>query len=116
MRWVDVKSYIGLDRRNRGAFRLFNRRGQEAGSAPPSLATALRQLRLRCLDSHDAEGLSAFCARALGVMQLAEAYGQVDVALRLTALVEELNQRTDYEVVVEMLEQVMPDIEAAVAA
>ncbi|WP_395646741.1 hypothetical protein [Terricaulis sp.] len=116
MRWVDVKSYIGLDRRGGGSgFRIFDRRGRATGGAPPSLATALRQLRLRCLDTQDAEGLSAFCVRALGVMQLAEAYGKVDVALRLTALVEDLNQRTDYEAIVEMLEQVMPEIEAAAA-
>lgn len=115
MRWVDVKSYIGLDRRNRGGFRLFDRRAEKAGMAPPSLSTALRQLRLRCLDTHDAEGLAAFCSRALAVMKLAEAYGDVELALSLSRLVEELQQRTDYDAIAEDLERIMTDIEAAAA-
>ena len=57
MRWVDVKSYVGWDRRGKRGLRLFDRRSESVVSTPPSLATALRQLRMRCFDLKDAEGV-----------------------------------------------------------
>ena len=117
MRWVDVKSYVGLDRRGKRARRLFDRRGESIDTNPPSLATALRQLRLRCLDLHDAEGVAAFRERAGAIAQLAEAAGQVGVSGRLMRLNEQLeawSEGADLAPVVERLERELRQIEADV--
>jgi hypothetical protein len=116
MRWVEIRSYIGLDRRQKGAFRLLDRRGKRNEANAPSLNTALRQLRLTCVDADDAEGFEAFAVRARGVAQLAEAHGFPAVSARLLQVVETLKLKADageYVAVVAMLERVMPEIEAA---
>lgn len=114
MRWVDVKSYVGLDRRNGRKLWIFDRRDKKAaGGIPPSLSTALRQLRLRSLDIEDAEGLTAFCERANATALLAIEYEAKQVAEKLRELVERLEGQADFALAMEEVERVMPDIEAA---
>jgi hypothetical protein len=117
MRWVDVKSYVGLDRRGKRGRRLFDRRGESADSTPPSLATALRQLRLRCFDIQDAEGVTAFRERAAAIAQLAEAVGETSAAvaiMRLSDRLEGWSEGAALEPVVSDLETELQLIEAAV--
>ncbi len=116
MRWIDVRSYVGLDRRQRRNLRLLNRRGESAGGAPPSLTTALRQLRLHQLHSEGQAGLEKFCARAEATAKLAEVYGESAVAKLLLLMVENLKQMPteDLDALAEAIEHAMPDIEMAV--
>ena len=117
MRWVDVKSYVGWDRRGKRSVRLFERRSESSDTTPPSLATALRQLRLRCLDLQDAEGVAAFRARAVATAQLAERCGEAKVGERLTRLSEQLQDwsRGDrVAALVDRLERELQEIEADV--
>jgi len=117
MRWVDVKSYVGLDRRGKRGLRLFDRRSESIDSNPPSLATALRQLRLRCFDVQDAEGVAAFCERTGAIAQLAEATGEAAVAMRLARLNERTKnwpQGADLAPMVEELSRELQQIEADV--
>lgn len=115
MRWVDVRAYVGLDRRQRKNLRLFDRRSEEAGGQPPSLTTALRQLRLHQLHAENAEGLEAFCGRALATAELAEIYQENNVASLLRLLVENLKQMPADNVtaLADAIERSMPQIEMA---
>ncbi|MBC7768473.1 MAG: hypothetical protein H7124_06780 [Phycisphaerales bacterium] len=115
MRWVDVKAYVGLDRRQRRNMRLLDRRGETAGGAPPSLTTALRQLRLHQLHSEKNEGLERFCARASATAELAEVYGETGVATLLRLLIENLRVMPpgDLDALSEAIERAMPEIEMA---
>lgn len=115
MRWVDVRAYVGLDRRHRRNLRLFDRRSEEAGGAPPSLTTALRQLRLHQLHAENADGLEAFCGRAAATADLAEAYDEKNVARLLRLLVENLRRMPADNVVAlaDAIEHAMPQIEMA---
>ncbi|HYD87779.1 MAG TPA: hypothetical protein VEA80_09905 [Vitreimonas sp.] len=115
MRWVDVRSYVGLDRRQRRNLRLLDRRSESAGGAPPSLATALRQLRLHELNRETPDGLARFCARAVATAELAEAYGEKGVTRLLRLLVEQLEAMPpqDLDAIANTIEQTMPTIEMA---
>src|SRR6185295_10937424 len=57
LKWVDAITYFGPDRRS-GAFSHFilERRRLEAAGHPPRLQAALRQLRVRVLNTSNAEG------------------------------------------------------------
>lgn len=116
MRWVDVKSYVGLDRRQKRLLRLFDRRGDRADGAPPSLTTALRQLRLHQLHAEGQEGLEKFCVRATGTAELAKAYGEEGVSKLLLLLVENLRAMPEGDIaqMADAIEHSMPNIETAV--
>jgi hypothetical protein len=117
MRWVDVKSYVGWDRRGKRSIRLLERRTVSNDTAPPSLATALRQLRLRSLDLQDAEGVAAFRVRAGAAAQLAEGCGEVSVGKRLGRLSERLESwphAADVAPLIEQLEGELQQIETEV--
>ena len=115
VRWVDVKSYVGLDRRQRKLLRFFDRRSARADAAPPSLATALRQLRLHQLHGDNEEGLDLFCARARGTAELAEAYGETGVSKLLLQLIEQLKALPPgaTQAMADTIEHTMPEIEVA---
>jgi hypothetical protein len=70
MDWVDYKDYFGPDRRRGRNKRLLDRRKEEVSGRPPSLRTALRQLRMRVLEAEGA-GTEAFIARVQAVVTLA---------------------------------------------
>lgn len=50
MRWVQVKSYLGPDRRKRIRGRLLDRRRKDEAMDLPAVQVLLRQLHLRVLD------------------------------------------------------------------
>jgi len=118
VRWVDVRSYVGLDRRQRRNLRLLDRRSEAAGGTPPSLATALRQLRLHELHSEKQDGLARFCGRAIATAELAEAYGEDGVARLLRLLIEQIEamQPQNLDSIADTIEQTMPTIEMATRA
>ena len=90
MRWVFDKSFVGLDRReDRFALRLNERRRVDASGLPPSLPTALLQLRLAAPGTDEA-GLLKFSYHASSVAMLATALGQEDVAAPLREMVRSL--------------------------
>lgn len=91
MRWVDNMRYVGADRRGgRSGLRLRERRRENGAGTPPSLATALRQLRVRVQDAHEPAGLLGFGRRAMAVALLANTQNNRDVADILLKLVRRL--------------------------
>lgn len=112
MRWVDVTSYVGLDRRRRGGFRLFDRRGDEIGGPPPSLPTALRQLRLRCMGAASPDGLRDLRERACATADLAEAFAYDALAQQLRQLAEVAGRPGPTRSVIEQVQRSMLEIEA----
>lgn len=89
--WVDRLCYVGPDRRERrSGLRLKDRRREQSVGRPPSLSTALRQLRVRVLETNEPGGLVAFVARASATAVLANAYGCRPVGDILMGLVRKL--------------------------
>ena len=86
MLWVDNDTYFGPDRRqNEGGLRLTERRRDDCTGAPPPLAKALRQLRLRVLDAQGS-GVNAFVNRVQGTALLADLQNEPEVAFELNNL------------------------------
>lgn len=91
LRWVDVASYFGPDRRS-GAFSHFilERRRHHAAGSPPPLHAALRQLRVRLLDVETAEGREALKERLIATALLADAQGRTEIGDHLLSVAEML--------------------------
>lgn len=70
MDWVDYKGYFGPDRRRGRNKRLLERRKEDVSMRPPSLRTALRQLRMRVLEAEGEAGTEAFVQRVQAVVTL----------------------------------------------
>ncbi len=89
MRWVDQKSYLGMDRRRRRPTLRFGerRQGAEADDAP-SLGAALRQLRVRATVARTRHGVGQFVTRTRAIATLAAAYGEAELATALTQLAD----------------------------
>lgn len=67
-----MKGYIGPDRRKaRAGMRLINRRKDDISGPAPSVATALRQLRVKVFDANTPEGMKDFIERCRAVAILA---------------------------------------------
>lgn len=86
MDWVDYKGYFGPDRRRGRAKRLLDRRKDDVSSRPPSLRTALRQLRMRVLDTQDAASVEAFVARVQSTVTLAAIHDEPKVGDMLSRM------------------------------
>ena len=87
VRWVNNKSFVGLDRRRARPKLKFGERRQEAGAADaPSLASALRQLRVLAAGANRRSGVLTFIDRAKAIAELAEAYGEAYLAEELRRL------------------------------
>lgn len=91
MRWVDGKSYVGVDRRKQRPKLRFGERRLEAGAmeAPP-LGAALRQLRIRAAVANTPSNVRKFVERTKVIADLAAAYGEPDLRdalMRLAAIV-----------------------------
>jgi hypothetical protein len=71
MDWVDYKAYFGPDRRRGRGKRLLDRRKDNVAGRIPALRTALRQLRMRVLDTQTPEGAEAFVQRVQATVTLA---------------------------------------------
>lgn len=92
MRWVDIKNYIGMDRRKRRpTLRLCERRRAAQNTVPPSLAAALRQLRVRALATNTPGGVADFVGRARAVADLAQAYGATEAEPALQRLADQMS-------------------------
>jgi hypothetical protein len=91
LKWVDTMSYFGPDRRT-GAFSHFflERRKREAVGAPPTLAGALRQLRMRTLEAETEDGRRSLQERLNATALLADAQGHSEIGDLLTRLAEAL--------------------------
>lgn len=96
LKWVDVSSYFGPDRRT-GVFShfLLDRRRVEHAGHPPALAAALRQLRVRVLNASDANGRHALQQRLTATALLADAQGHAAIGDLLTQLSERLASDTN---------------------
>ncbi len=85
--WIDNEIYVGRCRRNaRKALRLIERRhASGAPVQPPSVATLIRQLRVRTfdLDLGDMSRVANVRARLIGAIGLATSQGFYDCATAL---------------------------------
>ena len=71
MLWVDCDTYFGPDRRRAHKLRMLERRKDNCAQRPPSVPTALRQLRFRVIDATP-ENAKLFADRMEGVARLAQ--------------------------------------------
>lgn len=86
MLWVDHDAYFGPDRRSHAAgLRLFERRKQNCAGDPPPLNVAMRNLRLRVLDSYGAAS-DRFAQRVCATAMLAEMHQEPEAAFELSSL------------------------------
>lgn len=76
MDWVDFKDYFGPNRRRGRNKRLLDRRKEDVAGQPPSLRKALRQLRMRVIDTQDAAGAEAFVARVQATVTIAAMHNE----------------------------------------
>lgn len=84
MRWVEVASYVGLDRRKRKRVWLFNRRRRDLSEPVPGVQVLLRLLHLRTLDVRTLrETLPQFRERLALATRVTRELGQDDAAICL---------------------------------
>lgn len=86
MDWVDYKGYVGPDRRRGRSKRLLDRRKDNVASRPPSLRTALRQLRMRVIEAEGAAGAEAFVQRVQSIVTLAAIHDEPKVSEMLSRM------------------------------
>lgn len=115
MDWVDYKGYFGPDRRRgRGGGRLLNRRKeQDVSSRLPSLRTALRQLRMRVLETQTPEGVEEFVSRTQATVTLAAIHDEPKVGEMLSRMAIHL-MRANGADVREQLYSAIDRIQAAI--
>jgi hypothetical protein len=75
-----MKGYIGPDRRKARSMRLVNRRKDDLSGPPPSIATALRQLRIKVFETDSPAGMKDFIERCRAVAILANEANERPVA------------------------------------
>ena len=115
MDWVDYKGYFGPDRRGgRRGGRLLNRRKEaDVASRPPSLRTALRQLRMRVLETQTPAGAEEFVQRVQATVTLAAIHDEPKVGDMLSRMALHL-MRANGADVREQLYNALDRIHAAV--
>lgn len=93
LKWVDVASYFGPDRRSGGfSHFIMERRRRQAVGSPPALQAALRQLRMRLLDAETSQGRRALQERLRATALLADAQGRTRIGDHLMRLAEALER------------------------
>jgi hypothetical protein len=108
-----MKSYIGPDRRKaRAGMRLVNRRRDDLSSPPPSVATALRQLRVYVLQADSVDGMKNFIERCKAVAILANEANERPVANVIMDMARKLEKVNGQDV----RDKIYPIIDRAVAA
>jgi ribosomal protein S28E/S33 len=87
--WIDHPSYFGLDRRS-GNFShyILERRRDNCAGAPPRLAGALRQLRVRVLEAEDPRTRGKFFERLRATALLADAQNYSSIGDLLLAVAD----------------------------
>lgn len=116
MDWVDYKGYFGPDRRGgRRGGRLLNRRKEaDVASRPPSLRTALLQLRMRVLETQTIEGVEEFVQRTQATVTLATMLNEPKIGDMLSRMAIHL-MRANGSDVRERLYQALDKIQAAIS-
>lgn len=91
MRWIDRKSYVGVDRRKRRPSLIYGERRQDAApDVSLSLGAALRQLRVLARAANKARGVGEFVTRTQAVAELAHARGEAELGAALLRLAEQV--------------------------
>jgi hypothetical protein len=89
LRWVDNKSFLGVDRRKqRPSLRFGERRAESADTEAPTLAAALRQLSVRANETNKPAGVQAFAHRTQAIAELADHYRENALARELRRLAD----------------------------
>lgn len=113
MRWVDMKGYIGPDRRKaRSGLRLLNRRKDDLAGPAPSVNTALRQLRVKVFETNTPEGMREFIERCRAVAILANDSNERPVANVIMDMARKLEKVNGQDV----RDKIYPILDRAVAA
>jgi|CXWL01.1.fsa_nt_gi hypothetical protein len=113
MDWIDYKSYFGPSRRRGRGTRLLDRRKDDVSGRPPSLRTALRQLRMRVIETQNAAGVEAFIARVQATVTLAAIHDEPKVGDMLSRMAIHLMRANGVDVR-EQLYNAIDRIQAAV--
>lgn len=107
MNWVDHPAYIGPDRRRRAhGLRLLDRRRRSALTDPPTLAAALRRLKLMVLDLDKPEPIARFAQLSAAYSQLCAAKGRPDIAGVLRELAVQIDGDREISVDLRIVAQV----------
>lgn len=89
MRWINNKSFVGIDRRKRRPTLRFGERRVEASATDaPTLASGLRQLRVLTEGAHTGRGVAEFVTRTRLIAELAHAYGEAALSHELSRLAD----------------------------
>ena len=113
MRWVDLKGYIGPDRRKaRAGMRLVNRRRDDLSGPAPSVSTALRQLRVKVFDANTPDGMKDFIERCKAVAILANDSNERPAANVIMDMARKLEKVNGQDV----RDKLYPILDRAVAA
>ncbi|MEZ5958270.1 MAG: hypothetical protein R3C27_13785 [Hyphomonadaceae bacterium] len=109
MKWVDDPKYYGPDRRRRTVDprRPERRNGDEFSGAEPSVAMAIRQLRLRLIDANTPRGLTEVRSRISGIAQLATLQNKHEAAQLLTKLHLALGDKSQSARVLERIDEIL---------
>ncbi|MBX3429871.1 MAG: hypothetical protein KF779_09835 [Hyphomonadaceae bacterium] len=109
MKWVDDPKYYGPDRRRRNVDprRPDRRNGDGASVAAPSIAMAIRQLRMRLLDANTPRGLADLRDRIKGIAQLATLQNKHQAAQLLTKLHTALGDSSQCTRVLGQIDQIL---------
>jgi hypothetical protein len=93
VRWIELRSYVGPDRRRIKKFRLFERRKKDLSSNLPAVEVLLRQLHLRVLDVATArEAIAQFHLRLTVATAAARSNDQREAAAQLALVQTKLTQ------------------------
>jgi hypothetical protein len=96
VRWVELRSYVGPDRRRFKTFRLMERRKADLSVRVPAIQVLLRQLHLRVLDVATArEALARFHLRLSVASAVAHEGGQSEAAVHLSSIERKLAECAD---------------------
>jgi hypothetical protein len=94
MRWVDHKKFVGVDRRRaRPALKFGERRQHSSAAEAPSLASAVRLLRVRAQSANTPEGVASFADRAKAIAELAQLQANTMVGQGLMAIIVQIQAR-----------------------
>lgn len=92
LRWVDHFNYFGPDRRGDAfSYYFLERRRDDYAGTPPPLHAALRQLRVRVLEAHDADERAVLRERVMATALLAAAQERTDIIDLLIQLAADMD-------------------------
>jgi hypothetical protein len=105
MLWVDQAKYYGPDRRVGSAFRLRDRRRENAAAAMPTLDNAVRQLRLQVIDVRGMGQQAMFMDRLRAVALIADTSGKARSSQILSGLAHSLEKSAGQDMRPQIYEQ-----------